>query len=1363
MPDMTFPIVGLGFSENDGAALSEVFSHLPARKGVAFVLVSSAGANPSALSALAKIPFKKVRAATKLHPGQIYLTPPGALVSIRAGALQISRPGPDPATPSSTPIDHFFRSLAADRRNHAIAVVLSGGTLDGVQGCAAIQSAGGITLARAPASSDRSGMSPVAIDSGCIDFVLPPRELALKLAELGSHLSRGPAVPGFLGDHHIVLACLQEATGVNCSHYAQAALRCGIARRMTLNNIPTLNEYLRYVNEKPTELRALFRDLLASFTPFFDRELPLDALTRTIFPALLHAHKSPEVPLRMWVPGCSTGEDAYSIAIVFSEVIAAVRDRTSGNGAAPPPELQIFATDINEAALETARAGIYEEARLANVSAQRLKYFFSPTTGGFLVNKSIRDMCIFARQDLANDPPFSHMDLISCRRILDRLHPLSQKRVISQLHYALSPAGRLLLGDFQDVNNLSEYFAPADGAQNVFRKRAPSSFLVPYFPKDVAGLTALHGPRTASPSAQELHELKQAENLLTARYIPASIVVNEELQILRIWGHVGPYLEPAPGPPTFDLSKIAGDELLRNIRAAVARASQTNKPVRKQKVPIESKGRVRSVNLEITPIALRSSTKKFYLIVFQEQVPTTLHARGAKTKNLSRAGVAPILGENKLLAQQVTHLRDELQSATQTHAITSEEYQAAAEELQTINEKLETAKSELQSGNEELRVLNDRLHHRNAELLEANQDLASVLANVNIPLVIIDRDLRIRLFTPPAQKLLNFQPSDVGRRLSEIRPNLESADLEELARATIEHRATCDCELRETRVGKWYSVRVRPYRTSGSVVEGAVLSFHDIDILKRNLDQTRVFADALIENAREALLILDRDLRVTLANSAFCRLFQISAAETEGKLVYDLGAHEWDIPALRTLLEHIIQHNQRADDFEVCHDFPHLGTRTMCINARRIEPHEGEYLILLAIEDISEKKRQTEALRRLSTYSMRVQDDERRRIARDLHDITGQKLALQSMNLAQILRKLRDNPGALSIARECQSLTDQISSEIRTLSYLLHPPLLDELGLGSALHWYAQGFETRTGIRVTVDVPSDLMRLSPETEVTLFRVVQESLTNIHRYANSPTAIIRVNTDAEEMTLEIIDHGKGMEVSREAPETFSAERPGVGIQGMRERMRQLSGRLEIVSVPDHGTRVIATLPIEGVAREPVLDEANAADDVPANEGAALDSDPAAFRSSSEKKVRVLIADDHEIMRQGVRTLLAGELNWEVCGEAVNGRDAVEKTFQLSPDLVILDLNMPVLDGLAALREIVARTPHAKILVLTVHDSERIIHEIFSAGADGCLLKSQTAQDLVRAVTTVLNGQLFRPDSSNTRPAQADQYKVARSAQ
>lgn len=1361
MPDITFPIVGLGFSEGGVASLVELFTHLPVKTGMAFVLLSPAAPDPSPsihkrLPGITSIPIKKIREATAVQPDHIYICPPNALVAIRDGVLKPVRPAR--RIVGARALDHFYRSLAADCGSRTVAVLLSGG-LDGTRGCIAVQSAGGITLASQPSASPAADSSRNGTESGSIDFVLPADQIAPKLAHLAARLAQTPSASGLQADHHIVIACLQEATGVNFGHYSHPLLQSAIRRRIILNNIPTLNEYVRFVNEKPSELRALSRDLLASFTPFFDREFPYDALSQNIFPALLKDRTSPGVALRIWVPGCSSGEEVYSIAIILSELLAARRHSGSRNGAGPQ-QIQIFATDINDAALETARAGVYDEARLSSVSAQRLKNFFRPSSGGYLIVKSIRDMCIFARQDLANDPPFSRMDLISCRHLLDRLHPLSQKRVIGQLHYALNASGCLVLGESENINQLSEYFAPVPECKNVFRRQSHAPSLVPYFPKDIAELAPLRGTRNSAQSTSAPRELKQAENILTSRYLPASVLINEDLQILRIWGHLGPYLEPAAGTPTFDLSKLAGAGLLQSIRSALQRATKKNKVVRQQKAPVESRHGMRFVNLEITPITVNSTAKKFFLIVFREELPAAPHLANTKIARLKRRDVAAIVREHKLLTQQSARLKEQLQSATQNHEISSEEFQAAAEELQTSNEELETAKRELQSGNEELRVLNERLHQRNSELLAANQELASVLTNIITPLMIVDRDLRIRRFNPPAQKLLNLQPGDVGRRLREIRPNLEAADLEALARETLRQMSPSDCELRERRIGKWYSVRVRPYRTAADRVEGAVFSFHDIDVLKRNLDQTRVFADALIENAREALLVLDRNLRITLANSAFCRLFQLTAPQTEGQMIYELADGQWNIPGLRVLLDDVIQRNRRADDFEVSHCFQHLGTRTMWINARRIEPHEGEYLILLAIEDVSEKKRQTEALRRLSTYSMRVQDDERRRIARDLHDITGQKLALQSMNLAQMLRKLQNEPSLLPIARECQSLTDQISSEIRTLSYLLHPPLLDELGLGSALHWYAQGFESRTGIRVTVDVPSDLMRLSPETEVTLFRIVQESLTNIHRYANSPTAFIRVQTDAEEMHLEIIDHGKGMELNSVAPESFSAERPGVGIQGMRERMRQLSGRLEIVSAPNRGTRVIATFPVEGLTHEQALappDAATLDGNSAPNQGSAVPS------SQSTKGVRVLIADDHEIMRQGVRALLANEVDWEVCGEAVNGREAVEKTMQLSPDLVILDLNMPVLDGLAALREIVAKRPLAKVLVLTVHDSERIIHEIFAAGADGCLLKSQTAQDLVRAVSTVLNGQIFRPDADNALKTPQDQTRIARAVQ
>src|SRR5580704_2346491 len=759
MPKTTFPIVGLSFADSGIPALSELLTPLPSGTDVSFILVSPGSFRRSEsiqkkLSSITKIPVTKVRTGMAVQPGHIYLAPPDALVALHGCVFQLS--SATKAVGSDYSMDHFLRSLAVDCGNQAIAVILSGNTLDGIQGCAAIQSAGGITIAEDPSSSGHARMPRSAIETGFIDFVLSREDIAPKLVEIAARISRVHIAPGFLDEHHLVLACLQEATGINLGHYSQHLLQCGINRRMTLNDTDTLNRYLRYVNEKPSELRALFRDLLSTFTPFFDCDFPSEALSKQVFPAILRDRKASGAPIRIWVPGCSTGEEAFSIAIILSELLTNSRQNASRNGSAATPQIQVFATDINDAALETARAGVYDQAHLAHVSPQRLTNFFHPSAGGYLIAKPVRDMCIFARQDLANDPPFSRIDLICCRHLLFRLHPLSQKRVIAQLHYALNAAGCLLLGGSENVHQLSDYFAPADANETLFRKKSPPSYLVPYFPKDVANLT--RGIHRGAPHSSGPEELKRAENLLISRYLPASIIINEDLQILRIWGHLGQYLEPAAGTPTFGLAKIAGEPLLKYIRPALQLAKKKNHTVRKRNVPIESQGHVRSANLEITPISVPTSGKLAFLIVFQEEMPVATRLLKPKAGRLKHGDVSRMLRENKLLSQQSARLKGQLQSATQTHEITAEEYQVAAEELQTTNEELETAKRELQSSNEELCALNERLHNRNSELLETNQELASVLANVNIPLMIVDQNFRIRRFTPPAQKLLNLQP-----------------------------------------------------------------------------------------------------------------------------------------------------------------------------------------------------------------------------------------------------------------------------------------------------------------------------------------------------------------------------------------------------------------------------------------------------------------------------------------------------------------------------------------------------------------------------------------------------------------------------
>ena len=399
---------------------------------------------------------------------------------------------------------------------------------------------------------------------------------------------------------------------------------------------------------------------------------------------------------------------------------------------------------------------------------------------------------------------------------------------------------------------------------------------------------------------------------------------------------------------------------------------------------------------------------------------------------------------------------------------------------------------------------------------------------------------------------------------------------------------------------------------------------------------------------------------------------------------------------------------------------------TICVVATDLSELVGANDALKANED---------ALRQLSSRLLQLQDDERRRIARDLHDVTGQKLALQSITLSRLLRtKASDNDAALTESlTECLDMTNQISEEIRTLSYLLHPPLLDELGLPAAVKWYSQGFESRTGIHVEVDVPSEFVRLPADVEVTLFRIVQESLTNVHRYSGSPEAYIRIRADVEELHLEIGDFGKGMPARQVKASSNTLAGLGVGIQGMRERMRQLDGTLEIMSQPERGTVVSARMPVREPRPESSFDDAG---------------DPAAGSTSSETSAqkqgsrrRILIADDHELLRHGVRTLLENEANFEVCGEAVDGKQAVDQTLATSPDLVILDLNMPVLNGLEVVTQILRQRPQTKILIFTVHDSEQTVQEILAAGAHGYLSKGRAGRDLVNAVKAILDGAGF----------------------
>jgi two-component system, chemotaxis family, CheB/CheR fusion protein len=1305
-PEKVFPVVGVGASAGGLEAFSSLLAHLPDSTSMAFVLVqhldpSHTSALEEILSRTTKIPVTEVKHDELVQPNRVYVIPANADMIISKGRLRLSARSLHRG--QHRPIDNFFRSLAEDLGDHAIGVILSGTASDGTAGCGTIKSVGGITFAQDETAKYNS-MPRSAIDAGCVDFVLPPQGIAAELVRIEKHpyVARAvanPDVPLPLGSKsafNALFSLLHRAKDVDFTNYKQSTLQRRIKRRMVLNRIDTIERYVQFATENPAELEELYRDILIHVTQFFRDPGSFDAVRKYIFPNLL-AKRRPTSPVRIWVPGCSTGEEAYSLAISSIEYFW-----DNGNHAASTavPPVQIFATDISDAALDRARAGVYPESTVLDLSPALLKRFFVQLDGGYQVSKSVREMCIFARQNVVKDPPFSNLDFISCRNLLIYLGPELQKRVIPAFHYALRALGYLMVGTAESLGSFSDHFNLIEKKHRIYQKKHASPRLITYFTGvDQSRRRGADPKAAARPPVDSLTIEKEVERVLVNRFVPASIVVNSEMDIVQFRGKTGAYLEPPTGQPNFSLSKMAREGLLVDLRAALGKAQKENVVVRKERVSIQSNGGYRLIDLEVIPVQGHDS-HRFFVVVFQESAKEPL-LRPAKPRKLSPKDAA-ISRQNDRLQREIRQLRDQLQSLIEDHETTSEEFKtaneevlSANEELQSTNEELETAKEELQSSNEELTTLNEELQNRNVELTTTNNDLVNFLGNVNIAVVMVANDSRIRRFTPAAQKLLNLLPGDIGRRLGEIRGNVNGELLGQLVRETIESISPREQDLQDS-AGVWYTLCVRPYKTWDNRIDGAVISFQDVDAIKRVLDATTAYADTLIETAREAILVLDARLRVVVANPAFYKAFQVVAAETVGQFVFDLGNRQWDIPALRQVLERIITLSARVDDFEVRHDFPHLGQRTMLLNARRIEPRRGEFLILLTIEDVTEKhaqdnalKRQAallelardtimirsldgrirfwnrgaeevygwnkeevlgklihellrteypvplsqireqllsrhhwegelkhfdrdgqphivnsrwallehdgsepviletnsdvsalkhseDALRRLSSYLMTLQDEERRRIARELHDSTGQKLAAAKLQLDTLVKSgnLKSHE---KIIKETSQWIDDCFQEVRTLSQLLHPPLLDEAGLLSATRWMVDGFSDRAKIPVDLKVAGEVGRLPQPVELALFRVIQESLSNIHRHSGASKAQIKLARSDGSISLEIRDNGKGI-----PPELLSNSRNakqvvGVGILGMRERLSQLGGTLQIES-DKSGTTVRVQVPL-----------------------------------------------------------------------------------------------------------------------------------------------------------------------------------------
>jgi two-component system CheB/CheR fusion protein len=987
-------VVGIGASAGGLEALTQMLEHLPKKTGMAFVYVqhldpSHESMLTAILSRTAPIPVKEAKQGVRVLPDVLYVIPPNKNMRIVNGALRLAARGRGGAHMVS--IDNFFRSLAADQGERAIGIVLSGNASDGTLGLKAIKEEGGITFAQKEDSAKYPSMPHSAIVLGEVDHVLAPADIARELVHISGHprtISGGELPKFFAGEEDkraldAIFHMLGETKGVNFAQYKLMTIKRRIARRMVLHKLETLPHYAAYLGKNAHELELLFQDIFIHVTEFFrDREV-FEYLKKHIFPALLKNRPKDE-PVRMWVAGCSTGEEAYSLAIAFMEFLGSKKK---------PVSLQIFGTDLSDLCIEKARRGIYPKSIEAAVSKEQLRRFFAEVDGHYQISKTIRDMCVFAKQNIANDPPFSHIDLVSCRNVLIYLEPVAQKRILSTFHYALKPSGFLLLGKSEGISDLTFLFQSKDKAHKLFSKKITARR--PHFE---AFVLSENKPQPAEhPSAAKeikpdsmLELSKEIERtLLSQDFIPACVVIGEGMEILQFRGNLAPYLNFPSGKATWNLLKIAREDLVVELRKVLSEAKKGYRTALSKDVVLEHNGQQSMVDIEVIPLRYHRSREQYMLVVFRQKdilekrsgdvLPA---AKSARAHTRDKEGVMHAYTEK--LERQLALAKDQLRTVLEEEEETKEEFQSANEEilsaneeLQSINEELETTKEELQSTNEELMTVNEELQTRNSELSQTNNDMVNILHSAHVPIIILDSGLRIRLYTPVAQKSLRIIPPDVGRSIADLKLPIKFPDLRELVLEVIASVQPKSVEV-EDEEGRWYTLWVRPYRTQDNKIDGAVITLIDIDEVKRRakIERSLSYVQGILDTMTEPLVVLDKHLRVRSANNSFYRMFNVNAKETEGMLFYELGSKQWDTPKLRAVLENVLPQKTPFQDLELECDFPHIGKKIMRVNAHQLlQEGQEEELILLVMEDITEHKflqERTDTFMSMASHELRT-------------------------------------------------------------------------------------------------------------------------------------------------------------------------------------------------------------------------------------------------------------------------------------------------------------------------------------------------------------------------------------------------------
>lgn len=966
----TFPVAAVGASAGGLEALKEFFGAMPAETGVAFVVVTHQHPGhvsllPDIISRDTKLSVVEVQEQTRIEPDRIYMGSPGGLMFLEDGLLHVKEME-DKHSPH-LPIDHFLRSLAADQREQAICVILSGTGSDGTLGLKAVKAESGMAMVQTPQSAKYSSMPASAASTGMADYVLAPKEMPEQLLAYvrGPYLQK-PRLQLQAEEDRIafprepamqILNLLKRKTGHDFSQYKPGTIQRRIERRMNLHQIRKASGYFDYLKENPREIDLLLSELLITVTSFFRDSKAFEALAGEALPELIRHRAEGEV-LRAWVVGCATGEEAYSVAILLNECVEKMEESV---------DLQIFATDLDDHAIRSARQGRYPAGIEADVSAERLEKYFHKDENFYQIRKVIRDMIVFAPQNVTKDPPFTKLDLIVCRNLLIYLDVPLQRRVLELFHYSLRNRGLLFLGTSETLGKSSELFETLDQKWKIFRRKETARQAYPAL--DVhAELPRAQDGRNLPDQRHEGRKsrtTREIERLLLSRFTPTSLVVDERGEILYIHGRTGEYLEPAAGEqPRSNVADMAREGLGSFLAAGIRQASTQKREVVRRSVRVKTNSKYGFVDVTVTPLLDPEPVRGMLLVTLRPAVTPEGEPKSARRRRSGTKKEDSLIAERSL-EDELQYTRESLQSTIEELETSNEELKSSNEELQSTNEELastneelETSKEELQSLNEELSTVNAELESKVNELARLNDDMQNLLNSTNVATIFLSQDLNVKRYTEQARELFNLIPSDVGRPLHHLAANFEYDALKEDCEGVLRDLAAREREIK-TRSGKWHMMRVMPYRTVENVIDGVVLTFVDIDRIKR-MEDYRAAAGAHFEQVirilREPVLVLDEDLRVLSANDPFCSTFRIHPQESQSRKVYELGNGQWDIPELRGLLEERLGPEETCHDVRIDHEFPSVGRKVLRVNARRMEASAANQpLTLLAFEDVTEE------------------------------------------------------------------------------------------------------------------------------------------------------------------------------------------------------------------------------------------------------------------------------------------------------------------------------------------------------------------------------------------------------------------------